>query len=311
MNEWYFFQPRKNSVSYSKSNSREEEAVVFPSDLPAKDDSEGEAEFEVLSGFQCSPSLEDDSIQAEETAEVKNDLPHVHHSETEGEFVAVDHQSCCQCAAEDGIMIISNHFCLDQEVLSTGDEIDENPLASECEQQDQQSLLSSTHSSDGTADGWRELPQLSESGSFSFGSDSNNSEEDNAIEPIPEDEEESQDFVDLSHEVDPMNEMVESSCSVFSFDSDLFSPSDVNEDIDNDDNQSDITEASGVSNVDKERDQDQEKVEEVENHLSAESSDDAGSFFVDLPTLFVVLGVTTALGFSIGYGKTNVTILIY
>ena len=291
-------------MSYSKSNSREEEAVVFPSDLPAKDDSEGEAEFEVLSGFQCSPSQEDDITQAEEIAEVKNDVPHVHESEAEDEFAAV-HQSSCQCAAEDGIMIISNHFCMDQEVPSTGDEIDENPLASECEQQDQQGLLSSTHSSDSTADGWRELPQLSESGSFSFGSDSNNSEEDNAIEPIPEDEEESQDFVDLSHEVDPMNEMVESSCSVFSFDSDLFCPSDVDEDIDNDDNQSDITEVSEISNVDKERDQDQEKVQEVENHLSAESIDDAGSFFVDIPTLFVVLGVTTALGFSIGYGKTN------
>ena len=298
-------------MSYSKSNSREEEAVVFPSDLPAKDDSEGEAEFEVLSGFQCSPSQEDDITQAEEIAEVKNDVPHVHESEAEDEFAAV-HQSSCQCAAEDGIMIISNHFCMDQEVPSTGDEIDENPLASECEQQDQQGLLSSTHSSDSTADGWRELPQLSESGSFSFGSDSNNSEEDNAIEPIPEDEEESQDFVDLSHEVDPLSEMVESSCSVFSFDSDLFSPSDVDEDIDNDNNQSDITEVSGISNKDKERDQDQEKVEEVKNHLSAESIDDAGSFFVDIPTLFVVLGVTTALGFSIGYGKiTTVTILIY
>ena len=294
-------------MSYSKSPSREEALILSP-DLPAKDDSEGEAEFEVLSGFQCHPSVEAEGTHAAETADVQNDLPHYLDSETEDEFVAV-HQSSCQCAADDGIMIISNHFCMDHDENSVGDvTTDENPLASEREQHDQQSLLSSTHSSDSNADGWRELPQLSESGSFSFGSDSNSSEEDNAIEPIPEEEEEeeSQDFVDLSHEADPLEEMVESKCSVFSFDSDLFSPSDLDEDVDNEDDHSDITEVSEVRDDDKERDQDQEKVEEVEGHVTAESSDDHdGAFYVDIPTLFVVLGLTTALGFSIGYGKTS------
>ncbi|KAL9987388.1 hypothetical protein ACROYT_G001682 [Oculina patagonica] len=309
-NDWTFVdkdgkvdvEPRKNSVSYSKSPSREETLVVS-SDLRVKDDSEGEAEFEVLSGFQCHPSLEAESIQAGETAEVQNDLPHNLESETEDEFVAV-HQSACQCAADDGIMIISNHFCMDQDATSVGDITAEDPLASESEQNDKQSLLSSTFSSDSNADGWRELPQLSESGSFSFGNDSNSSDEDNAIEPILEEEEESQDFVDLSHEADPLEELVESTYSVFSFDSDLFSPSDVDEDVDIEDEHSDITALSEASDEDKERDQDQEKVEEVDDHLAAESSDDASAFYVDIPTLFVVLGLTTALGFSIGYGLT-------
>lgn len=300
-----FFQPRKNSVSYSKSPSSRDDALVSTLDSPAKDDSEGEAEFEVLSGFQCDPPLETESIQAAfKTTKGENDLPHHLESDTEDEFVAV-HQSSCQCAADDGIMIISNHFCLDQDVSPPGDMTAENLSPSKCDQQNQQSLVSSTLSSDSAADGWRELPQLSESGSFLFSSDPNSSEEDNAIEPIPEEEEEGQDFVDLSHETDPLNEMVESTCSVFSFDSDLFSPSDVDEDVANEEECSEITEVSEVSDEDKERDQDQERVEEADDHLMAESSDDASAFHVDIPTLFVVLGVTTALGFSIGYGKNN------
>ena len=269
---------------------------------PNKDDSEGEAEFEVLSGFQWDPPIEAESIQAAlNTTQGENDLPHHLESETEGELEAV-HQSSCQCAADDGIMIISNHFCSDQDVFTAGDMTTENPLPS---QSDQQSPVSCTLSSESSADGWRELPQLSESGSFLFSSDSNSSEEDNAIEPIPEGEEESQDFVDLSHETDPLQEMVESTCSVFSFDSDLFSPSDVDEEVANKEDCSDVTDVSEVSDEDKERDQDQGKVEEVDDHLIAESSDDASAFHVDIPTLFVVLGVTTALGFSIGYGKNN------
>lgn len=300
----FVFQPRKDSVSYSKSPTTRDEAVVSPSDLPAKDDSEGEAEFEVLSGFQCHPALEAESNQAADTAQVENDLPHSLESEMEDEFVAV-HPSSCQCAADDGIMIISNHFCVDHDAASVDDDVltTDQPLASECDLHIEESQLSSTNLSDSTADAWQELPQLSESGSFTFGTDSNSSEEDNAIEPIPE-EEEHQDYVDLSHETDPLKEMVESTCSVFSFDSDLFSPSDVDEDADNEDDHSDITQVSEVSDEDKERDQDEE---EVDDHLMVEGNNDHSSafFYVDIPTLFVVLGVTTALGFSIGYGKNS------
>ena len=292
-------------MSYSKSPSRDDTAVSTLH-LPTKDDSEGEVEFEVLSGFQCDPPLEAESVQAAlKTTHGENDLLHHLESETEDELEAV-HQSSCQCAAEDGIMIISNHFCLDQDDSPAGDTMTtETPVPSTCDQQSQQSLVSSTVSSDSSADGWRELPQLSESGSFLFSSDSNSSEEDNAIEPIPEDEEENQDFVDLSHETEPLQEMVESTCSVFSFDSDLFSPSDVDKDIADEEHYSDVPDVSEVSDEDNERDQDQEKVEEGDDHLDAESSDDASAFHVDIPTLFVVLGVTTALGFSIGYGRNN------
>lgn len=273
---------------------------------PTKDDSEGEADFEVLSGFQCDPPIEAESIQsALNTTQGENDLPHHLESENEDELEAV-HQSSCQCAADDGIMIISNHFCLDQDVSLAGDMTTENLLPSQSDQQNQQSLMSSTPSSDSSADGWRDLPQLSESGSFLFSSNSNSSDEDNAIVHIPEGEDESQDFVNLSHETDPLQEMVESTCSVFSFDSDLFSPSDVDEDVANEEECADVTDMSAViCDEDKERDQDQEKVEEVDDHLIAESSDNASAFHVDIPTLFVVLGVTTALGFTIGYGKNN------
>ena len=291
-------------MSYSKSPSRDD-TLVSALHSPTKDDSEGEVEFEVLSGFQCDPPLKAESIQAAlKTNQGENDLPHHVESETEDELEVV-HQSSCQCAAEDGIMIISNHFCLDQDISPAGDLTTKNPVPPTCDQHRQQSLASSTLSSDSSADGWRELPQLSESGFFLFSSDSNSSEEDNAIEPIPEDEEESQDFVDLSHGTDPLQEMVESTCSVFSFDSDLFSPSDVDKDVANEEHCSDVTDVSEVNDKDKERDQDQEKVEEEDDHLIAESSDDASAFHVDIPTLFVVLGVTTALGFSIGYGRNN------
>ena len=292
-------------MSYSKSPSRDDTAVSTLH-LPTKDDSEGEVEFEVLSGFQCDPPLEAESVRAAlKTTQGENDLLHHLESETEDELEAV-HQSSCQCAAEDGIMIISNHFCLDQDDSPAGDTMTtENPVPSTCDQQSQQNLVSSTLSSDSSADGWRELPQLSESGSFLFSSDSNSSEEDNAIEPIPEDEEENQDFVDLSHETKPLQEMVESTCSVFSFDSDLFSPSDVDKDVADEEHYSDLPDVSEVSDEDNKRDQDQEKVEEGDDHLDAESSDDASAFHVDIPTLFVVLGVTTALGFSIGYGRNN------
>lgn len=67
-------------------------------------------------------------------------------------------------------------------------------------------------------------------------------------------EEESQDFVDLSHETEPLQEMAESACSVFSFDSDLFSPSDVDKDVANEEHCSDVADVSEVSDEDKERD---------------------------------------------------------
>ena len=293
-----FFQPRKNSVSYSKSPSSKDNTLVATLHSPTKNDSEGEADFEVLSGFQCDPPIEAESIQAAlpvNTTQGENDLPHHLESENEDGLEAV-HQSSCQCAADDGIMIISNHFCLDHDVSLAGDMTTENLLPSQSDQQNQQSLMSSTLSSDSSADGWRDLPQLSESGSFLFSSNSNSSEEDNAIVHIPEGEDESQDFVNLSHETDPLQEMVESTCSVFSFDSDLFSPSDVDEDVANEEECSNVTDVSAViSDEDKERDQDQEKVEEVDDYLIAESSDDASAFHVDIPTLFVVLGVVLLL----------------
>lgn len=298
------FQPRKNSVSYSKSLSHDE-VLVSPCESPTKDGSEGEAEFEVLSGFQCHPPPVVENNQAAETARATSDLPHDLESETEDEFVAVQ-QSSCQCAADDGIMIISNHYCMDQDVSSVGDVTVEDPSPSELDNHNQESMQSSTNSLDSTTDGWRELPQLSESGSFSFGSDSNSSDEDNAIEPIPE-EDENQDYVDLGLENEPLEEMVISTSSVFSFDSDLFNPSDADDDDDNEDDHSDITEVSEVIDEDKRRDQDdeEEEEEEVEDHLATEGSDGFSAFYVDIPTLFVVLGVTTALGFSIGYGKTS------
>ena len=288
-------------MCYSKSPSaRDENIVVSPSEAPARDDSEGEAEFEVLSGFQCHPPPEEgQESQAAEGAEVDScDNLHGNSGNLEAEAEdELSQQNSCHCAADDGIMIISNHFCLNNNADTVGDDVVDDSLASEC---DHENLLSSNVSLD-TADGWGELPQLSESGTFSFPSGSNSSKDDNGIEPIPE-EDVSQGFVDLSHE--SREELVESRCSVFSFDSDLFDQDSVDEDIDNEEEDSDIAAAIEDGNV---GDQDAEKVEETEDHATAVDSNDSSSIYVDVPTLFVLLGVTTALGFSIGYGK----ILIY
>ena len=283
-------------MCYSKSSPTGDEVVVLPSEAPARDDSEGEAEFEVLSGFHCHPPpAADQENQAAEEAEVDSDdlLGNGENLEADAEGEPVlSRQNSCHCAADDGIMIISNHFCLNKNADDVGDEAVDS-LASECDQED---LLSSNVSLD-TVDGWRELPQLSESGAFSFPSDSNSLEDDNDIERIPE-EDVSQDFVDLSRE--SREEMVESRCSVFSFDSDLFNPDNEDEEIDNEEEHSDITEAIEDGN---DRGQDAEKVAETEDQATAVGSSDGSSIYVDVPTLFVLLGVTTALGFSIGYGK--------
>ena len=288
-------------MCYSKSPSTRDEVVLSPSEMPARDDSEGEAEFEVLSGFQCHPPpVADQESQAAEDAEVdgNNLLGNGANLEADaGGKPVLSRQNSCHCAADDGIMIISNHFCSNKNADAVDGEAVDDSLASECDQED---LLSSNVSLD-TADGWRELPQLSESGAFSFPSDSNSLEDGNDIEPIPE-EDVSQDFVDLSHK--SREEMVESRCSVFSFDSDLFNQDNIDEDTDNEEEHCDITEA--IEDVN-DRDQDAEKVEETGDQATAVGSSDGSSIYVDVPTLFVLLGVTTALGFSIGYGK----ILIY
>lgn len=294
-------------MSYSKSPSTRDEVLVPPSEeVPAKDDSDGEAEFEVLSGFHCQPPPEADLESTQETDSVRFEIDELHTNrdnrdgEAEDEIVPIQ-QSSCQCAADDGIMIISNHFCLNEEADSAGGITVDEPLTSECDHtEDQENLPSSDISS---LDGWRELPLLSESGSFSFPSVSNSSEEDNDFEPIPE-EDISQDFVDLSHEADPFEEMMESGCSVFSFDSDLFNPSDPDEDVDNEEEHSDIADVSKVSDAD----QDIEK--EVEIKEQSVVSKDGSSFYVDVSTLFVLLGVTTALGFSIGYGKAYIMVYL-
>lgn len=284
-------------MCYSKSPSTRDEVVVSPSEVPARDDSEGEAEFEVLTGFQCHPPpVADEESQAAEDAEVDSDnlLGNGANLEADaGGEPVLSQQNSCHCAADDGIMIISNHFCSNKNADAVDGEAVDDSLASECDQEDP---LSSNVSLD-TADGWRELPQLSESGAFSFPSDSNSLEDDNDIEPIPE-EDVSQDIVDLSHE--SREEMVESRCSVFSFDSDLFNQDNIDEDTDNEEEHCDITEAIEDGN---DRDQDAEIVEETGNQGTAVGSSDGSFIYVDVPTLFVLLGVTTALGFSIGYGK--------
>lgn len=46
-------------------------------------------------------------------------------------------------------------------------------------------------------------------------------------------------------------------------------------------------------------------MEEVDDYLVVESSDDVSVFYVDILILFVVFGVIIVLGFSIGYGRNN------
>ena len=196
-------------------------------------------------------------------------------------------------------MIISNHYCVDQDVSSV--EGNDDQLPSELDIDHAGSVHSLTKSTDSNSCVWQELPLLSESGSFSFGNDSNSSDEDNAIETIPE-QDENEDYEDLSHENEPHDEMVVSTSSIFSFDSDLFNPSDLDEDNEVENDSSDLTKVSEVNDEDKGRDEDDEP---MEDHTATEGSDNFNIFHVDIPTLFVVLGVTTALGFSIGYGKAS------
>ena len=102
-------------------------------------------------------------------------------------------------------MIISNHYCVDQDVSSV--EGNDDQLPSELDIDHAGSVHSLTKSTDSNCCVWQELPLLSESGSFSFGNDSNSSDEDNAIEAIPE-QDENEDYEDLSHENEPHDEMV-------------------------------------------------------------------------------------------------------
>lgn len=292
----FSFQARENSVSYSKLPSAEDCALVSQTEVLLQEDSESEPEFEVLSGFQChsSPSVDEESHLAEEDAgDHVNDV----HKSSEvndcevGTDPGLIQEGGCQCAADDGIMIISNHLFADERSGSSGNICAVDSIGSECDQGNS----ASSNISLVLVDGWRELPQLSESGSLSFPTESSNSEDDNDIEPIPE-EDTSQDFVDLGH--DPCEVIAESRSTMFSSDSDLFNQRDVDEDVDDEEEQSCITEACR----DDEKTKGQNADESVD-HITDVASRDSSSIFLGVPTLFVFLGVTTALGFSIGYGK--------
>ena len=201
-------------------------------------------------------------------------------------------------------MIISNHFCRNDETDSTSNDDDVDiPVTLECEQDCTQENLPSSCAITATTDGWENPPQLSESGSYSFPSDSNSSEEDNDIEPIPE-EDSSQDFVELGHDADSLDTMVDSKNSLFSFDSDLFNPSDLDEDVcKGEDDTADIVKLSEAGESLKESDQNEGESTDITEDLHV-TTDNCSYVSFDLPTLFLLLGVTTALGFSIGYGKT-------
>lgn len=301
--EWTFvdkdgkidIQARKNSVLYSKSHSGEDCALVSQSEVLSLEDGESEPEFEVLSGFQChSPPSEDEESPhcKDDTGDHVNDV----HKSSEADDCELGtdpgsiQEDGCQCAADDGIMIISNHFCANEKDDSSGDICAVNAIGSEHDHGNS----ASSNISLVPVDGWQELPQLSESGSLSFPTESSNSEDDNDIEPIPE-EYTSQDFVDLGR--DPCEAIAESRASMFSFDSDIFNQSYVDEDIDGEEEQSCITEASIYDEK-----TDGLNADESVDHVKDIASGDSSSILLDVPTLFVFLGVTTALGFSIGYG---------
>lgn len=292
----FSLQARKDSVLYSKSHLGEDCALVSQSEVLSLEDGESEPEFEVLSGFQChSPPSEDEESPhcKDDTGDHVNDV----HKSSEADDCELGtdpgsiQEDGCQCAADDGIMIISNHFCANERGDSQGDICAVNAIGSEHDHGNS----ASSNISLVPVDGWQELPQLSESGSLSFPTESSNSEDDNDIEPIPE-EDTSQDFVDLGR--DPCEAIAESRSSMFSFDSDIFNQSYVDEDIDGEEEQSCITEASIYDEK-----TDGPNADESVDHVTNVASGDSSSILLDVPTLFVFLGVTTALGFSIGYGK--------
>lgn len=295
-------------MSYSKPLQAKDEVLVSPTEVPGKDDSEGEAEFEVLTGFQCHPpSIEEvvstQDLQRVESNEQSDENTDIYGEKSEDQLVPVQ-QNVCQCAADDGIMIISSHFCMNDETDSTSNDDDVDiPVTLECEQDCTLENLPSSCTITATTDGWENPPQLSESGSYSFPSDSNSSEEDNDIEPIPE-EDSSQDFVELGHDADTLDAMVDSKNSLFSFDSDLFNPSDLDEGVGYGEDDADIVKVSEAGESLKESDQNEgERTEKTEDLYVTPDNGSYVSF--DLPTLFLLLGITTALGFSIGYGKTH------
>lgn len=300
-------------MSYSKPLQAEDEVLVSSTEVPDKDDSEGETEFEVLTGFHCHPpSIQEPAstqdLQRLEGNEQSDENSDVYGAKSEDQLVPLQ-QNGCQCAADDGIMIISNHFCVNDETDSTCNDDDVDiPVTLECEQDCTQECLPSSCVISATTDGWENPPQLSESGSYVFPSDSNSSEEDNDIEPIPE-EDSSQDFVELGHDADTLDAMVDSKNSLFSFDSDLFNPSDLDEGVGNGEGDTDNVKLSEAGESLKEGDQydgiSTEKTEDL--HVTA---DNCSFVSFDLPTLFLLLGITTALGFSIGYGKTYTIIKV-
>ena len=295
-------------MSYSKPLQAKDEVLISPTEVPDKDDSEGEAEFEVLTGFQCHPpSIEElastQDLQRVESNEQSAENSDIYGEKSQDQRVPVQ-QNGCQCAADDGIMIISNHFCRNDETDSTSNDDDVDiPVTLECEQDCTQENLPSSCAITATTDGWENPPLLSESGSYSFPSDSNSSEEDNDIEPIPE-EDNSQDFVELGHDADSLDTMVDSKNSLFSFDSDLFNPSDLDEDVcKGEDDTADIVKLSEAGESLKESDQNEGESTDITEDLHV-TTDNCSYVSFDLSTLFLLLGITTALGFSIGYGKT-------
>ena len=290
-----FFQARKNSVSYCKSPSTKNDALVSQTEFKPRDDSESEPEFEVLSAFQCqSPSTVDPvRLQAEEGVCLVQNLQDNSKVLKDREDPGSIRQNDCNCAASDGLMIISNHFCPNESSGFVGGISAEDSLSSECIQGNDPSSDISSH----TADAWQELPQLSESGSLSFPIESKSLEDDNDVEPIPE-EDLSGDFVSLVHE--PSGVMGESRSSVFSFDSDLFNQTDLDEDANEEEEHSGVAAACSGDNEDRDAEADKN-----DNVVTTVGTCDASPMFLDVPTLFVLLGVTTALGFFIGYGKID------
>lgn len=287
-------QARKNSVSYCKSPSTKNDALVSQTEFKPRDDSESEPEFEVLSAFQCqSPSTVDPvRLQAEEGVCLVQNLQDNSKVLKDREDPGLIRQNDCNCAASDGLMIISNHFCPNESSGFVGGISAEDSLSSECIQGNDPSSDISSH----TADAWQELPQLSESGSLSFPIESKSLEDDNDVEPIPE-EDLSGDFVSLVHE--PSGVMGESRSSVFSFDSDLFNQTDLDEDANEEEEHSGVAAACSGDNEDRDA-----KADKNDNVVTTVGTCDASPMFLDVPTLFVLLGVTTALGFFIGYGMS-------
>ena len=266
----------------------------------AKEDNEGEAEFEVLSGFQCCPlpKRQDGQLHHGEECQVGG--------ADQGDDLLSNKESSCCCSSEDGIMIISTHLCMEKDAPSgiSGGLVNTTDvtLTNQSDTTDDNGLFYPSVSLDELA-GWKELPLLSESGLFSLSCNINGSDEDTSIEQISVDSE-SQEFIDLSHETD--EEIVDSISSA------LLLHSKVEEDFDNDKDPLDIGRALEVQT-----EEGKVVIDETEDCMIDDDSDDCEDddddneeeeevdrfLKIDLPTLLVLLGLTTALSFSFGYGK--------